>query len=634
LSNNAIPKSKIDRYWNLRREGKMSPERAAKEAGFSAATAYRLERSIKSSTPATRERKKQEGLPNPRSWEELSPDPKEALRDINVFCELYFARRPSPWRYDAAMRTVELLQAPEKEFIVANVFPGIGKTTFWTHDLPAWLVAGGGVLDPSIGRAIRIMIGAFGKKVSTHNVMRLRRTFDLRRPFYDKTQRREAEAVMAIDFGRFRPDAAAGEESVWTQDQFLVAQLGEYDVYEKEPTVQAASRESGFLGERVDLAVWDDLANRQNSHNPEIADALGEWVEDEAETRVEPGGLFTLVGQRLSALDIYRNRLDKRELADDGVETQVYHHVVYPAHNEETCDGSHRQWDLKLEGCLTDETRFNSRDLVRHQTGRNFRTVYQQEDNDPGRILVLPLWLDGGTDPDGYDSPGCWDDDREFFQHPKGVGDLVNYCVVDPSVSGWWAIEWWAIQPQTKVRYLIAGWRKRLKWGEFLDWDPLRSRHVGLMNQVQDASIAGGQPIRVWVVEQVSAFKGLFQFEHFRTWKLKNPFVSVIPHETQRNKNDEHIGVDALMPMIYRSGMKRLPRAGVDARNYLHSKIHELTNYPNSTTYDTVMADWMGEANIEGILRLGRRQLERFEIEDVNKLPPYLRRQAQEIRYA
>ena len=60
---------------------------------------------------------------------------------------------------------------------------------------------------------------------------------------------------MALEYGRFKPDSSIGEESVWAQDQFLVDQLAQLDLYEKEPTVQAASQDSGFLGERVDLVI-------------------------------------------------------------------------------------------------------------------------------------------------------------------------------------------------------------------------------------------------------------------------------------------------------------------------------------------------------------------------------------------
>lgn len=40
-----------------------------------------------------------------------------------------------------------LLASPDREFIDVNMFPGIGKTTLWAHDIPAWLITGGYVGD-------------------------------------------------------------------------------------------------------------------------------------------------------------------------------------------------------------------------------------------------------------------------------------------------------------------------------------------------------------------------------------------------------------------------------------------------------------------------------------------------------
>lgn len=611
--------------------------RAAKEVGISAATGYRLRDGMKPVQEEHRpDRTLSNELPAPKKLEELSTDARASLADINLFSEMFFARRPSPARYEASMRAAELLASPDREFVDINMFPGIGKTTLWTHDFPAWLIAGGFFEDPAFGRALRIMLGSRVLKTSKGFVMRLARSLDLRRPFWDKDQRVAAEFVMSIEFGRFKPDTAAGEEKIWAQNQFLVAQMGELDLYEKEATVQAAAEDSGFLGERVNLAVWDDIAVTKNSTNPEVAQATANWFEDEAETRVEPGGLLALVGQRLSPLDLHRKRLDARVENEKGEQVPLYHHVIFPAHWDKLCDGNHRQWDPATDtGCLTDEWRLNERDWIKVRSKQNYRTVYQQEDADPSRILVQPIWLEGGYDPmSGLELPGCYDRDRGFYQWPTDVGKLVDYASVDPSAGNWWVMEWWALQPETRHNYLIHGQRRKIQAGAFLDWDNSRQEFTGWMHEAQVQSYEMGRPIRVWIIEAVAAHKYLFQFEHFRRWRLAFPDVHVIAHQTQKNKIDPEMGVEALMPTRYRSGMKHLPKArGTEALNYLRIKEKELTTYPFSETDDTVMADWFGEWNQDAIISLTRRDPgpDGPDITpDTKTLPPYLRRQRQE----
>jgi hypothetical protein len=113
------------------------------------------------------------------------------------------------------------------------------------------------------------------------------------------------------------------------------------------------------------------------------------------------------------------------------------------------------------------------------------------------------------------------------------------------------------------------------------------------------------------------------------------PDVIVVPHQTQNNKNDPVLGVEAALPMIYKTGMKDLPKAyHPDGNNYLRVKERELTTYPTSPSDDTVMADWMGEWNMKKILAVGQRPLgQKREVDPDLRLPKYLMDQTLEVRY-
>lgn len=636
--------------WRLTKDPngpRMGLAAAARQVGISRASANRIMSEILDrpySGAAKAAAAKAQEVPSPKSLEELSTDARAALGDFNLFGKMFFDLRPSHWRRDAAMRIVDAItDHTVRSFIDMNVFPGAGKTTL-AKVVCCWLICGGGVEDPAAGRGIRIMMGAEVESVARHMLRNVKIPLELTRPFamYDKSNRRwvRAEFCLQHEYGRFEPDPSIGEEKKWSQDELLVAPPPGVDLVLKEPTVQVASQKGGFLGERVDLAIWDDLTTSKNSRNPELAETINQWFENEAEPRVEKGGVMLLIGQRLSPLDLHRKRLDARvhELDEHEKETgklvPLYEHVIYPAHWDRLCDGDHRQWDPETDtGCLTDEAALPVRDWANVKSKTDYRTVYQQEDADPARILVQKEWLEGGTDRDGFAAPGCYDRERGFHQWPEKTGYLIDYVSVDPAAGNWWAFEWWAVEPETRHNYLIEGRRGKLSAGQLLDWDNGKQEFTGWMHEMQVRSYELSHPIRVWVIEGVSAFKFLFQYEHFRRWRNAFPNVAVIPHETQKNKTDSELGVEALMPMRYRTGMKHLPKArGIESLNYLAQKEKELTTYPFAETYDTIMADWQGEWNLDRIISLGRQPM--GEVTSIEKqqeaLPGYLRRQVRE----
>jgi hypothetical protein len=564
----------------------------------------------------------EESQPDPKSWDQLDGGVRDALSfdgGFSLFCQTFLLRRPTPWREDAAKRVIEALEdKSRRSYFVVNLPPGAGKSTLM-HDISAWLIAGGGVCDPLRGRAIRIMLGSFGMSTAAHYVRRLKQLLGSPRAFYDKEGQKAAELSLVQAFGRFKPRQAG---IPWRETEFIVEQFGDIDLTEKEPTVQAASRERGFLGERVDFYCWDDLVTSANVRSREVRESLAEWTGDEVETRLEPGGVGLLVGQRLGPDDLYRNRLDVT-FESSGEVRRKYQHIVYPAHSEATCDGSHRQWDARAAGCLLDEVRlpWEELDAQRQENPRKFRLVYNQEDVDAAGALIDEAWVIGGLDRDGFEAPGCLDKDRGFMEWPKGVSGLIDYVTVDPSAGNFWGIEWWAVRSA------------RFKAGDLLQFDVDQGRLSGVMEDWQAESARLGHPIRAWVIEGNSAFKHLLQYDHYRTWARKWD-VPVIPHKTGLNKTDLQTGVEALLPRLYRQGFKRLPgkREDSSARRFVDAFKRELTQYPDGATTDLVMADWMAEWNMPRILRAGQRDGRPTEIVGV-KLPPYLLRQRQEFVY-
>lgn len=376
----------------------------------------------------------------------VPPDPaakERALVDFDYFRQRYFGRVVMPWQSDAGKRLVELKDDHAKEFVVLNVFPGSGKTTLFAHDLACFFA----VRD----RSLRILIGSRTLRQAQMYSNRLRRTFSRLTPA--PVDPEEIERGLAIeptgclteDFGRFSP---IGREEMWTADQFVLFQWGRA-VTEKEASFTAFGMDSGFLGGRFDIVVWDDLVDHKTLRTVEAKEALIRLYEDEVESRLDPGGLLVLQGQRMRTDDLYRHALDMRidadlDAGDEG--RPKYHHIVYRAHHEDRCKGieTHgadvaKPWP---DGCLLDPKRLPWREIqtIRANREEKWAVLYQQEDVDPDKVLVQRIWIDGGINAiTGERHPGCWDQDRGLAEIPAGITQpFLSVATCDPSPARYW----------------------------------------------------------------------------------------------------------------------------------------------------------------------------------------------------
>lgn len=565
-----------------------------KEAALRAGISY--------NTATTRDRRNQ-GLDvteAPRKYSQIRGYARDSLGDFDLFRRRYFGRLSTPWQAIAAHRLAELLASDKREFVVMNSPPGSGKSTLFTHDIPAWLTAR--------NRALRGLIGSKSLRQAAAYTGRLRRSLGRRTieqanpDLVARGRAFDGEAVLSKDFGTFRP--TQGE--VWTRNEFTVAQVDGEDLSEKEPTWTAFGMDSASLGWRVDYAVWDDVFDKSILRSVDAIERQQEWWGDEVETRIEPEGLLVLQGQRMANHDIYRFALDQvtEEFPDDDPDSEpvtapLYVHIKYPAHDETKCEGNHgrlaKAWP---DGCLLDPMR-NSWTHLRNQQlkgDQKFRLLYQQEDIDVEGALVSPNWLEGGLDHNGIDSPGCWDDDRGTWQFPKGLsGRQILVATADPSAANYWAIELWLYHPETEQRFLIDLVRRKMTAPEFLDYNANDAEFHGVMHEWQTASKALGHPISHWIIEQNACQRWLLQYEHTKRWMAKMG-VSVVGHETARNKSDPELGVQSIASH-YRFGRVRLPGTR-EGRAVVAPMVKELTTYPEGLTDDCVMAHWFFEWNI------------------------------------
>jgi len=553
-----------------------------------------------------------ENLPPVIPLGRLSERAQRGLEDFDYFRRVYLGRVPSPWQVDAAYRIVKKLESSDKEFLVLNCPPGAGKSTLF-HDVAVWCIVR--------NRAIRVMIGSVSQTLAKMYSRRIRETLERNYPLQPDPEMVKkglavnAEACLALDYGRFKPMNAG---SLWRAEEFIVEQQNNFGLDNKEPTVSAYGIDSEFIGHRADLCLFDDVASPENSKESVARDRLLERWDSMAEARVDPGGVLAVIGQRLGPLDLYAHCLSKvtfdeldyggedvknQEDLLDPVKQFKYDHLVYKAYYEELDDGpkSKRHDSLPWpNGPLLDPFRLSWRDLsyIKHSNPSKFKVVYQQEDLEAGNYLIERVWATGGLGPDGVMYPGCVDRDRQPGYIPSGLQPpIISIASVDPSPTQFWAIQWWLYQPNTNLRYLVDIERTKLTAEELLGFDTSSGEYGGIMEIWQNRSFQMGYPISHWIVEVNAAQRFLLAHDFIRKWQATQQ-VLIVPHTTSKNKLDENLGVEALLPPLWRMGQVRLPTMRDNWKTL--ALIEEMSswtrNKKNGT--DLVMAHWFAELHM------------------------------------
>ena len=559
-------------------------------------------------------------LPGAIPHDMLSEDAKRGLTDFDFFRRRYLGRVPSPWQVEAAVTIVELLESEEKEFVVINVPPGAGKSTLF-HDVAVWAICR--------NRRVRILIGSVTLPMAKMYSRRIRETLERVTPLepdpvlVEKGLALNAEGCLQIDYGRFKP---TDKTALWRAEEFIVEQEGGVGLDNKEPTVRAYGIESEFIGHRADMCLFDDVASPDNARESVARDKLLERWDNVAEARCDPGGLLAVIGQRLGSGDIYGHCLSKVTYDDDiediydgsditnpddlariePLKRAKYRHIVYKAYYEEKDTGKDsKRYNATPypDGPLLDPKRLPWKDLsyIRYNKPDVFRVVYQQEDLDLDSRLVDRTWITGGKGVDGVDYQGCVDNDRHHGYIERGLRHpWISIVAVDPSPTMFWALVWIIYQPDTNLYHIVDIERTKLTAEELLGYNTTTGEYSGIMQEWQDRSNDLGYPITHWVVEINAAQRFLLAHDFVRKWQTIEG-VNVVPHTTSRNKLDENLGVEALIPPLLRTGALRFPTMRGNWKTL--AAVEELCAWhrekKNGT--DIVMALWMAVLNLPNL---------------------------------
>lgn len=572
-----------------------SRKAAAEMAGFSVSYAQQLEG--KQAKGLTRNERLGQTLPPPIPFDRLCPEALRGLEDFEFYRRFYLGHISTPWQVETAERIVDLIASPDKEFLDENAPPGVGKTTLM-HDIACWLT--------TRDRRLRGLLGSRTENNGKRMLSRIRRSLERPTPALAPSEAIErglavdARASLAQHYGVFRPTIS---KDVWRAEEFIVAQFDDIPIEEKEPTWSAYGLDSGVLSNRFDVIIWDDLIDRKTNRTADTREALVQKWDEELETRLEPGGLLVIVGQRLHAEDLYATLRDRTVAVDvddeDGETRKMYHHIVYPAHDDTKCVNIHKPQEAKPwpDGCLLDPYRLPWTECKRLMGKHHiWPVVYQQTDGDPTERFVHPNWITGDNE-----HPGCWDVERRMGTIPSLQGRTLSIATCDPSPTKYWSVQWWLYHPDSEQRFLLDLHREQMEAPEFFDYNPVDHTYSGLLVDWQERSKMLGKPITHWIVERNAAQRFMLQTAAMRTYRAKMRFT-LIPHETTMNKSDEKYGVQSIASH-YEYGRVRLPGSRLDHSRVKSMRlVDELVRWPEGSTDDCVMANWFLEWNLPKIV--------------------------------
>lgn len=519
----------------------------------------------------------------------------ESPRGFEIFRRRYLGRRSKPWQKRAV---IDLLAAEAEArtrnvryYMIANVFPGGGKSTTFTHDYATWRI-----VCARVRRKIyRVQLGSESITQSRSYVTNIRSTFE--------TNLRLIEA-----FGRFKPL----KPILWMTTAITIDYPVGTKRDEKEPTVFAVSKDSSFLGFRCELAMWDDLVSKKNSRTVESRIEQYAWWIAEAQSRVNPGGLCALIGTRANRDDLFKRLSLLRVTTTDStdtleVERPIYNRFTYPVHDVSKCVQTASLRRADHVDCLGDPDRYPWEEVqtIRAADSLGFELTFQQNDVGLEDQLVQDIWLTGGVDSATGDMyPGCYDRDRTMWQAPPphALADYRCAIVVDPSPTQWWAVEVWVWDRTSDIDYLVGLERRRMQVGDLLDMKPGTLEYTGLLEDMLLKLREIGIDCYYVIIEDNAAQRFMLQYGFIRAWSTSRNVV-IRGHGTTHEKlGDEHYGIETLGPR-YRQGRVNLPMANPASRERVSFLTREAMSFPDGETDDCLKAQWFFHYNRDSLSR-------------------------------
>lgn len=446
--------------------------------------------------------------------------------------------------------------------LMINTPPFHAKSTTITMDWVVYKICE----DPNV----RIIIVSEGKDMAQKFLMGIKDR--LTSPRYQQ---------MHDDFGP--PGGFKVGSNQWAADKIYV---GNRDTAEKDPTVEVLGVGSQIYGARADYIVCDDVVTLKTGRTQGQRDKIIDWLDQEVSSRLGPSGKLLIVGTRVSANDVYRTLLTRKEgvwtyLAQPAVQTfgdtPEEWVTLWPVGNDEYGDEC-PMWDGPALATRKDEIDTATWSLVYMQQQVSEDAVFPEE-------AVKKCTYSGNVGP------------LEIGGVRKN-GSAGTYTVIglDPATpAGYTAMVVLAVDKQTRIRYVL---------------DVVNQKMTPYVLREKIKELTYRYRPNEWRIEKNGLNQMVSQDHEIRQF-LSGMNCRVVEHQTSGNKWDADYGVASLAPLFL--GGLQVPPAPliVIPNNHTHKGVNALIDQlitwspetPGKT--DTVMALWFADLGCRAVLDTG-----------------------------
>lgn len=340
----------------------------------------------------------------------------------------------------------------------------------------------------------------------------------------------------------------------WTTTEAIVTGRDPKIRTQRDATLLLGGAGATWFGRRADLIICDDMITLDNAATPELRAKMRQWFFEAVVNMLEPDGRLWVVGTVQHHADLYAELKQKPEY------TIIHYDSVLDEAEQKTLWPSKWPWDALMArkeeiGTIAFDKRY--RNIARDES----QMVFQED------------WLTGETHP-----TRCYD-----FDHVIGEPDpsWVLAQFVDPAIGKSSASKYFA--------KIVVGWEKAARRLHVVD--VVRKR----LSQPEQEKLIVADHHRygcVATIIEANAYQaGLAQGVQERAREEGFP-ITVLQHQTGKNKIEPMVGVLQLLPPLVENGMWKLPRGNPQSVRLTNLIKDELLPYPQGLTTDLVMTMW------------------------------------------
>ena len=466
--------------------------------------------------------------------------------------------------------------------ILLNIPPNHAKSMTITVDYVTWQVA----RNPNF----RVLIVSQTQRLASDFLYAIKQR--LTHPMYEDLQSAYAAGV------GFNSKSASWQATRITFGDEL------RETGEKDPNIEAVGIGGQIYGKRADMIIVDDAVTLSNANDFE---RQIKWLTQDVRSRLNPTGKLIIIGTRVASVDLYKE-LRNEDRYPGGIVPWSY--LAMPALL--TVDDEPDKWetlwpfsDQPFDGQKEEEKdpetgfypRWNGRNLFNERQSMDASTwalIYQQQDISDDAAFD-PVCVRGSID--GMRKSGNLVAGHPG--HPRDLNGFTYICGLDPAMIGDTAAICYAIDRQTKKRYIVDAIKIS------------RPSPAAIRNLIFDwTSLYSPSE---WIVEK-NAFQSFLTQDEGIRMHLASKGVQFKEHHTGSNKWDAGFGVASMSTLFgtkqfdgkhHRDNLIHLPS---DQTENIKSLIEQLVTWSPSTKgkTDMVMALWFCEIRARELLNYGQ----------------------------